>query len=91
MSARKVPRLRLLGRQDCGLCEQMTVDLLPALEAGHLQLEPQDVDCEAQLQRRYGLRIPVLIDDWDEVVCEGRLDAGALHQWLHEQARRDSR
>ena len=46
MNAPKIPRLRLLGRQDCGLCEQMTVDLLPALDraAGHVEGHSKPID-----------------------------------------------
>jgi len=40
-----------------------------------------DVDSDPQLQRRYGLKIPVLLLD-SALVCSGRLDAPELLRLL---------
>src|SRR5205814_10723763 len=63
------PRLTLVHRHDCALCEEMLAQLqalgssiaLPALEV-------VDVDSDPQLRRRHGLDVPVLLLD-GAVVC----------------------
>jgi hypothetical protein len=66
--------LRLLTREGCGLCEQMREEL--AELAGRCSLPPLvvvDVDDDPQWQRRYGLKIPVLL--WgEEPIAITRLD-----------------
>jgi hypothetical protein len=47
-------------------------------------LEVADVDSREDWRRRYGLRIPVLMDPWDEVICEGRLDTDAVSEIVRE-------
>lgn len=78
MKTPKVARLRLLGRSDCGLCEEMAAQLAAGFPQLASLTEHCDVDSRDDWRRRYGLRIPVLLDEWDEVVCEGRLDGFAL-------------
>jgi len=77
-----VPRLRLLSRPDCGLCDEFRTELeqlgrtvaLPAIEV-------VDVDSDPHLARRHGLDVPVLL--LDEVrVCQHRLDAAELLRLL---------
>ena len=70
--------LVLLTRAECGLCEQM----LQELEAlRHLHALPPilllDVDSDSELQRRYGLKIPVLLLD-RVPICSVRLDPDSL-------------
>ena len=72
------PELLLLTRVDCELCEQM----LSSLEAlgRRVPLPPVrlvDVDGDPQLQRRYGLKIPVLLLEASPI-CSGRLDENEL-------------
>ena len=55
--------LILYSRPECHLCEAMTADLEPLLRASGIQLELVDVDSSPALERRYGLRIPVLVAD----------------------------
>ena len=78
--------LRLLTRPECGLCEDMCTQL-QALRARHPlpPLELVDVDSDATLQRRYGLRIPVLLLG-TTLVCERRLDEGELLRQLRASA-----
>ena len=76
-------RLTLLTRRDCGLCEELLLELtslrsrLPALPAVRLI----DVDADAALQRRWGLKLPVLLLD-GALVCLGRLDTPELLRLL---------
>ena len=76
------PRLTLVHRRDCALCEEM----LAQLEAlgGTLGLPPLDVvdvDSDPLLRRRHGLDVPVLLLD-GAVVCRHRLDRGELARLL---------
>ncbi len=74
--------LTLVTREDCELCEVMQADLrslsgvlsLPALRL-------VDVDADPELQRRYGLKVPVLLLD-GALVCHGRLQADELRRVL---------
>ena len=61
--------LTLLTRAECGLCEDM-LNELQALRARHAlpPLRLLDVDSDPQLQRRYGLKIPVLLLDQAELL-----------------------
>jgi len=56
----------LYSRPDCHLCEELLTALQPLI-AGHAELEIVDVDQDATLRRRYGLRIPVLLGDAHEL------------------------
>jgi Tfp pilus assembly protein PilN len=51
--------LTLYSRPECHLCESLLADLLPLLPAD-VVIETVDVDSSVALERRYGLRIPVL-------------------------------
>ncbi|MGQ0622393.1 MAG: glutaredoxin family protein [Panacagrimonas sp.] len=79
---RDAAKLRLLGRPDCELCEEMLAELHAHPQAAQMSVEWFDVDRHPEWQRRYGLRIPVLLDAWDEVVCEGRFSPDAFGQFL---------
>ena len=75
-------RLELLARAECELCEHLLLEL-NALRAR----EPipavtlVDVDADPLLQRRWGLKVPVLLLD-GERVCEQRLDVPELLRLL---------
>jgi hypothetical protein len=70
--------LTLLMREECELCEQMYAALsalarrvaLPAVSTA-------DVDSDPHWQRRYGLKVPVLLLDGTPV-CRTRLDEEQL-------------
>jgi glutaredoxin-like protein DUF836 len=76
--------LTLLTRIDCPLCEEMLSEFkalgartaLPALTL-------IDVDSDPQLQRRYGLKVPVLLLD-SIVVCQHRFDGAELLRLLRQ-------
>jgi hypothetical protein len=54
-----VLKLTLYSRPECHLCEALLADLLPLL-GPEVSVETVDVDSSVALERRYGLRIPVL-------------------------------
>ena len=51
--------LILYSRPGCHLCEELAEELAPLL-AGRATLTHVDVSRDPELERRYGLRIPVL-------------------------------
>jgi hypothetical protein len=53
-------KLTLYSRPECHLCEALLADLVPVLGAD-VSVEIVDVDSSVALERRYGLRIPVLV------------------------------
>ena len=75
----------LLGRPDCGLCEEFEQDL--ARFAREFPLPPVDrldVDSDPELARRWGLDVPVLL--WGQVkVCQHRLDHDELRRLLRRR------
>jgi hypothetical protein len=70
-------RLILYVREGCHLCEQfmleLSLDLGPDLE----RLQVQDVDRDADLAVRFGLRVPVLELD-GAVISEGVYDGAGV-------------
>lgn len=82
MSRTSAARLTLLTRPECGLCEAMLAELQSLSRRHPLPgVELLDVDSDPELQRRYGLKIPVLLLD-DSLVCSVRLDAVELLRLL---------
>ena len=78
----RAPRLTLVHRRDCALCDEMLAQL-EALGATLAlpPLEVVDVDSDALLRRRHGLDVPVLLLD-GAVVCRHRLDRHELARLL---------
>ena len=76
------PRLTLLTRAGCKLCEEMRRELAALARAVTLPpLELRDVDSDPQLVRRHGLDVPVLLLD-GTVVCRHRLEPFELLRLL---------
>ena len=75
------PVLVLYSRSGCHLCDDMLVGLQPLLHETGAGVRVVDIDTDAALRERYGLRIPVLELD-GEVITEGRLDADAVRDAL---------
>jgi len=76
------PRLRLVHRTDCELCDEMLAQLIELKRRVELpQVELVDVDADPELLRRYGLHVPVLLLD-DTPVCRHRLDTSELLRML---------
>lgn len=75
-------RLTLLSRPECGLCEAMLADLADYAESHPLPpVDIVDVDSDAELARRHGLHIPVLLHQ-GQPVCRVELDRQALTRLL---------
>ena len=75
-------RLTVVHRHNCQLCDEMVAELTAL--GRQLPLPPLDVldvDSDPQLQRRYGLEVPVLLLD-GTVVCRHRLDRDELTRLL---------
>jgi hypothetical protein len=69
-------------RRDCELCEHMLEELRLLQRSLALPpIEVLDVDSDAELLRRYGVHVPVLLLD-GEVVCRHRLDVPELKRLL---------
>lgn len=64
----------LYTRAVCPLCDE----LLDALAGLPLDVTKVDVDGDRDLKKRYGLRIPVLVDAEGALLVEGRLDGESL-------------
>jgi hypothetical protein len=70
--------LVVLTRPECGLCEAMLEELQTlGLQRPLPPIQQLDVDSDPQLQRRYGLKIPVLLIE-QVPICSVRLDREAL-------------
>ena len=61
-------KLTLYSRPECHLCEALLADLMPLLGSA-ASVETVDVDSSVALERRYGLRIPVLTAGDVEISC----------------------
>ncbi|MEY3975394.1 MAG: hypothetical protein RLZZ33_449 [Pseudomonadota bacterium] len=72
--------MTLLSREGCGLCEEFAAELATlATQISLPPLEIADVDSDPEWQRRYGLKIPVLL--WGgEAVLTTIFDATELHR-----------
>ncbi|MCS6946996.1 MAG: glutaredoxin family protein [Steroidobacteraceae bacterium] len=79
--------LVLLTRADCELCATMRDELESLLEAWRWP-PPRllDVDADRDLQRRFGLKVPVLLAD-GALICQGRLDRVAVTRLLQRSSR----
>lgn len=72
----------VLSRPECSLCEEFLFELVALLGPERAsQVSVQDISGDADLERRYGQRIPVLLVE-DEFVCSLRLDAARVRAWL---------
>ncbi|MCC7462577.1 MAG: glutaredoxin family protein [Gammaproteobacteria bacterium] len=76
------PRLTLITRAECGLCETMHAEIEQLRRTHPLpQLEVHDVDADPELKRRFDLEVPVLLLD-GTLVCQQELDAAELLRLL---------
>jgi hypothetical protein len=73
-------KLTLYSRPECHLCEALLEQLLPLLR-GRAEVEIVDVDQSVALERRYGLRIPVLTAG-DEELSTYPLDRPSVERYL---------
>jgi hypothetical protein len=76
--------LVLYHRPGCHLCEQMLAALYVTY-GDEIEISLVNVDSDPALKTRYGTRIPVLAAG-DQVICEARLDEGAVDAYFHRRA-----
>jgi glutaredoxin len=81
MTSDPLPRLTLLGRAWCHLCDDMRNALTTLAAERPFELEVVDVDGDPELERRYGEDIPVLLAGGAEL-CRHRLDAPRVAEYL---------
>lgn len=62
----------IYSRQGCHLCDEMLDELLALVDGHDVRVRVVDVDDDGETRRRYGLRIPVLEFDGQEV-CSARI------------------
>ena len=62
----------IYSREGCYLCDEMLDDLLALVDGHDVQVRVVDVDEDEDTRRRYGLRIPVLEVDGEEI-CSARI------------------
>jgi hypothetical protein len=72
--------LLLYTRRGCHLCE--AAEDMVAAHTRAAAVEILDVDANPDLQRLYGLRVPVLMAD-GTVVLEGRFDESVLARFMN--------
>lgn len=70
-------RLTLLGRPGCHLCEEFREELEAAFGA-RVTLIEGDVDSRPDWKAKFGLQIPVLLDESGALVCAVRFDEEAV-------------
>jgi thioredoxin reductase (NADPH) len=75
------PRLTLLIRAYCHLCDEMRDALRPLAAKEGVELREIDVDADAALEARWGEWVPVLLAGEREL-CHYRLDRRALAAFL---------
>jgi Glutaredoxin-like domain (DUF836) len=66
------PALRLLTRSGCHLCEEMKARVGPLVSRLGGTLAEVDVDADPALSERFGLEVPVLLDEEGRVVAKSR-------------------
>jgi hypothetical protein len=75
-----LPRVAVYSRPGCHLCERLIEELAPHVR-GRARVEVRNIDTQAQWQRRFGTRIPVVEIDGC-VICEYTLDIDAVERAL---------
>ena len=68
----------LYGKPGCCLCDELEDELFVEFGPRAFTLERMDVDSRPEWQQRYGLLIPVLLDERGQVRSQTRLQAELL-------------
>ena len=71
------PKLTVLSREYCHLCEEMVTALQQMQGRFSFELEVVDVDSRPELEAEWGALVPVLLEDGREL-CHYRLDPAVL-------------
>jgi len=77
IGARHRPRIVVYTRERCGLCRR--AEVVVAREARGAEVHHVDIDADADLIRRYGMRVPVVVVD-DVEVAEVEVPRGAVRK-----------
>ncbi|MGI9331238.1 MAG: glutaredoxin family protein [Gammaproteobacteria bacterium] len=86
MTARQT--LTVYSRRGCHLCEDLLGELEPLLrQRAHLAVV--DVDTDESLRERYGVLVPVVCADEQEL-CRYHLDRPAVLAWLESHSGSES-
>lgn len=78
-------RLTLYVRRDCHLCAEMHRELLAWNSQSSFSVDLVDIDSDADLADRYGLKVPVLVGG-DEEICHYFLDEDQLARYLNSRS-----
>lgn len=73
--------VELLSREGCHLCEDVLAELGRLAAEAPLTVRLVDIDADAELRRRYTLRIPVVRVAGRDL-CEGRITPAQLRAAL---------
>ncbi len=74
-------RLMLYGRSDCHLCDEMLAALAALRDEFGFIVDVVDVDSDAELRRRFGSLVPVLMHAGTEL-CHYHLDTAKVRAYL---------
>jgi hypothetical protein len=72
-----------MEKPDCGLCDEALASLRRLTRRTPLDIERVDITRDPSLERRYALRVPVLLVDDDELEVAG-VDDQVIGRWLEE-------
>ena len=75
------PRLTLLVRAYCHLCDEMRAALLPLLDGSDVVVDEFDVDADPALEKAWGDQVPALLAGTREL-CHYHLDRNAVLAYL---------
>jgi thioredoxin reductase (NADPH) len=76
-----VTPLTLMSRAYCHLCHEMELALRPLAAEFGFEIAVLDVDADAELERRFGELVPVLLHEETEL-CHYHLDDAKVRAYL---------
>jgi glutaredoxin len=76
-----MPRVILYSRPRCGLCDRAREAILDEHRRTAFEFEEVDVEGDDDLERAFGLRVPVVVVDGEELF-EVEVDPAGLHAAL---------
>jgi hypothetical protein len=79
------PRVLMVTRRDCHLCQEAWTHLQDAQREHHFLLEEQDVDSQPELAAQFGQCVPVVFVD-GKVRFRGRVNPVLLKRLLRARA-----
>lgn len=79
--------IRFLTRPGCHLCAEAEFTVRRLAGEMGVGMVMVDVDAEAELSARFGLRVPVVLDPEGTVMAEGAIEARPLRRALRRRLR----